>query len=160
MSKTRLKQGIEEKRGDRSNVPNTIVKQGIGGSLEYCANGTMTIWKTDFEVGMTTYAQKWNTDEIYKRKSAGGFYAENKHHDCGAPPPQGKCWSGLNPSILLPKNKLTVATTNMLRKDNRKKCHTYQEDQGLQSYWPTHEGKYNLPAELPPTGNHRNNMCP
>ena len=39
MSKTRSKQGIEEKWGDRSNVFKTIMKQGIEGSLGYCANG-------------------------------------------------------------------------------------------------------------------------
>ena len=44
--------------GDRSNMSNTIVKQGIEGSLGYCANGPVTIGKSDFEVGMNTYAQK------------------------------------------------------------------------------------------------------
>ena len=39
MSKTRLKQSIGGKREDRSNVSNTIVKQGIEGSLTYNANG-------------------------------------------------------------------------------------------------------------------------
>ena len=38
MSKTGLKQGIEEKWGDHSNVSKTIVKQGIEGSLGYCAD--------------------------------------------------------------------------------------------------------------------------
>ena len=68
----------------------TIVKQVIEGSLGYCANGPMTIGKSDFEGGMTIYAQKWKTAEIYKRKSAGGLHAEMKHQGCGAPPPQGK----------------------------------------------------------------------
>ena len=119
MSKTMSKQGVEEKWGDRSNVSKTIMKQGIEGSLGYCANGTMTIGKSYFEGGMTTYAQKWKTAEIYKRKSEGGLNAENKHHDCGAPPPQVECWSGLNPPILSKNNKVTGATTNMLRKENR-----------------------------------------
>ena len=68
-------------------MSNTIVKQGIDRSLGYCANGTMTIGKSDFEGGMTTYAQKWKTAEIYKLKSAGGLHAENKQQDCGAAPP-------------------------------------------------------------------------
>ena len=41
MSKTRLKQGSEEKLWDCSNVSKTIVKQGIEGSLGYCASGTI-----------------------------------------------------------------------------------------------------------------------
>ena len=65
----------------------TIVKQGIGGSLGYCTNGPMNIGKSDFEGGMTTYAQKWKTAEIYKRKSAEGLHAEKKHQYCGALPP-------------------------------------------------------------------------
>ena len=87
MSKTSLKQGIEAILGDCSNVSKAITKQGIERSLGYCANGTMTIGKSYFEGGMTTYAQKWKTAEIYKRKSAGGLHTENKHQDCGAPPP-------------------------------------------------------------------------
>ena len=118
MSKTRSKKVIEDKWGDLSNVSKTIVKQGTEESLGYCANGPMTIGKSYFERGMTTYAPKWKTAEIYKRKSSGGMYVENKHHDCGAPPLQGECWSGLNPSILSTNNKVTGATTNMLRKEN------------------------------------------
>ena len=38
MSKTRLNQGIEGKWGDCSNVYKTIVKQDIEGRLGYCAN--------------------------------------------------------------------------------------------------------------------------
>ena len=109
---------------------------------------------------MTIYAQKWKTAEIYKLKPEGGLHAEKKHHDCGAPPPQGKCWSGLNPPILSTNNKVTGATTNMLRKENRKKRHNYQEEQGPQVYWSNHEGKFKLPDELPPPGKHLNNMCP
>ena len=93
MSKTRTKQGIEEKWGDCSNVSTAIVKQGIKGSLGYCANRPMTIGKSDFEGGMATYAQKWKTAEIYKRKSAGRLHVEIKHQDCGSPPPQVECWS-------------------------------------------------------------------
>ena len=103
MSKTRSKQGIEEKWGDRSNVSSTIVNQGIEGSFVYCANGPMTIGKSYFEGGMTIYAQKLDTAEVYKRKSSGGIHAEKKHHDCGAPPHQGECWSGLNPPIIYKK---------------------------------------------------------
>ena len=43
MSKTRLKQVSEDKWGDRSNVSKTIVKQGIEGSLGYCANGPIGV---------------------------------------------------------------------------------------------------------------------
>ena len=69
--KTRSKQVIEEKWGNHSNVPKTIVSQGIEVSLGYCANGPMNIGKSYFEGGMTTYAQKCKTAEICKRKSAG-----------------------------------------------------------------------------------------
>ena len=120
----------------------------------------MTIRKSYFEGGMATYAQKRNTAEIYKRKSAGRLHAEKKHHDCGDPPPQGECWSGFNPLILSTNNKVTGATTNILRKENRNKRHTCQEEQGPQTYWYTHEGKFNFPDELPPPGKHQNNMCP
>ena len=67
MSKTRPKQCIEEKWGDCSNVSKTIVKQGIDGSLGYCANRPTNFDKSDFERSMTTYVQKWKTDEICKR---------------------------------------------------------------------------------------------
>ena len=43
MSKTRPKQGSEKKWGGRSNVSKTVVKQGIAGSLVYCANGPMGV---------------------------------------------------------------------------------------------------------------------
>ena len=48
----------------------------------------------------------------------------------------------------------------MLRKENRKKRHTCQEEQVPQTYWSTHEGKFKLPAELSPPGKHQNNLCP
>ena len=48
MSKTRSKQGIGEKWGDRSYVSKAISKQGIEVNLGYCANGKMTIGKSDF----------------------------------------------------------------------------------------------------------------
>ena len=64
MSKNISKQVIEDNWGDISNVSKTIIMQGIEGSLGYFANGPMTIGKSDFEGGMTTYAQKWNTAEI------------------------------------------------------------------------------------------------
>ena len=135
-----------------------IVKQGIEGSLGYFANGPMAIGKSDFEGGMTTYAQKWKTAEIYTRKSAGGLHTEKKHQDCGAPTTQGECWSDLNPQILSTNNKVTGATTNMSRKENQRKYHTCQEEQGPQGYWSTHEGKFKLPAQFPPPGKHQNNM--
>ena len=43
MSKTRSKQGIEDKWGDRSNVSKTILRQGIEGSLVYCSNGKIGV---------------------------------------------------------------------------------------------------------------------
>ena len=43
MSKTRPKKGSDEKLGDLSNVSKKIVKQGIEGSLVYCANGPMGV---------------------------------------------------------------------------------------------------------------------
>ena len=64
MSKTRLKQGIEEKGGDCYNVPKTNFKQGLEVGLEYFANVTMTIGKSDFDIGVATCAQKWKTDDI------------------------------------------------------------------------------------------------
>ena len=75
MSKTSFKQGIEDKWENLSNVSKNIVKQGIEGSLRYCSNGPTTRGKSDFKGGMTTYAQKWKTSEICKRKSAGGLQA-------------------------------------------------------------------------------------
>ena len=51
MSKTRSKQVSEEKWGDRSNVSKKILKQGIEGSFEYCANVPMIIDNTDYEEG-------------------------------------------------------------------------------------------------------------
>ena len=48
----------------------------------------------------------------------------------------------------------------MLRTENRKKRHTCQEQQGPQTYWSTHEGKFKFPSELPPPVKHGNNMCP
>ena len=122
--------------------------------MVHLANGPMIIGESDFERGMTTYAKKWKTAEIYKRKSAGGLHAETKHHDCGAPPPQGKYWSGINPPILSTNNKVTGATTNMLCKESLNKRHTCQDYQGTQVYWSTNEVKFKLPAELPPPGKH------
>ena len=43
ISKTRSKQGSEEKWGNHSNVSKTILKQGIEGGLGYCANGPIGV---------------------------------------------------------------------------------------------------------------------
>ena len=43
MSKTRSKQGIEEKWEDISNVSGTILKQVVEGSLSYFANGPIGV---------------------------------------------------------------------------------------------------------------------
>ena len=48
----------------------------------------------------------------------------------------------------------------MSRKENWNKHHNFQEEQVPQAYWSTNEGKFKLPAELPPPGKHQNNMCP
>ena len=48
----------------------------------------------------------------------------------------------------------------MLRKENLNKLHTYQEEQGPQEYWSTHEGRFKLPAKLPPYIKHRNSAPP
>ena len=53
---------------------------------------------------------------------------------------------------------MTGATTNMLRKENRKKRHTCQDEQGPQSYWSTNEGKFKLSSKFPQPGKHQNNM--
>ena len=98
----------------------TIVKKGLEGCLEYRANVLISIGKTDYEEGVVaTYAQQWKKADICKCKPKGRLYAEKKQQDCGAPPPPRKCWSGLNPSMLSTDNKVTGATTNMLRKENR-----------------------------------------
>ena len=57
-------------------------------------------------------------------------------------------------------NKGTVATTNMLRKENRDKRHSRQEEQGPQSFWSTYKGKFLLLEKLPPPVKHQDNMCP
>ena len=48
----------------------------------------------------------------------------------------------------------------MLRKENLKKRHTCQEEQGPQICWSTPEGKLKFLSELPPPGKHRNKICP
>ena len=101
-----------------------------------------------------------NGKELKYTSVSQGLQTKTKKHDCGAPPPQGEYWSGLSPSILSTNNKVTGVTTNMLHKENRKKRHTCQEEQGSQRYWSTNEGKSKLPAEMPSPGKHRNNMCP
>ena len=115
MSKTWSKQGSEEKWGNWSNISKTIVRQSIEGSLRYCANVPMNIGKYDFEGGVATCAQKLKTADIPKRNPEGRLHAEKKQQDCGAPPPPGECWSGLNPPMLSADNRVTGATNNMLR---------------------------------------------
>ena len=63
MSKTRSKQGSEDKWVDCSNVSKTILKQGIEGSLGCCANGPMGI-----------------RSPMYKTRSKQGI--EGKWRDC------------------------------------------------------------------------------
>ena len=48
----------------------------------------------------------------------GGCKQKRKKCDYGTTPTQGEYWSGLNPPILSTNNKVTGATTNMLRKEN------------------------------------------
>ena len=54
----------------------------------------------------------------------------------------------------------TIATNDMLRKENRQKRHNRQEGQGPHSYWSTNEGKIFFTTELTPPVKHRNNMRP
>ena len=42
----------------------TILKKGLEGGLEYCANVPMTIGKSEFEGGVAAYEQKWKTADI------------------------------------------------------------------------------------------------
>ena len=128
--------------------------------IGYCANELKTIGKAEFEVeGVSTCAHQWNTTNIRKQKTAGMLHAEKNPHYCGAPPLLGEDLSSLNPPILSTNKKVTGPTTNVLRKENCQKRKRRQEEQGPQSYWSTHKGKSVFPAELPPPGKHRNNMC-
>ena len=79
MYNIRPKKEIEEKWGDRSNVFKNIEKQDTERTLVHGANGKMTIGKSSFKKGMTTYAQKCKRAEIYKCKSAGGLQAKKKN---------------------------------------------------------------------------------
>ena len=117
MSVTRSKQGIEDEGGDIYKVSKKIIKQVLGGCLGYLANAPMTTGNTYYEEGgVATCAQQCKTANIRKRNPAGRLHAEKKQQDCGAPPPPGECWSGLDPPILSTDNKLTGTTTNMLQK--------------------------------------------
>ena len=84
----------------------------------------MTNGKSKFEVGVAFCAPKWKTPDIFKHKTAGRLYAEMKQQDCGSPPPSGEFWIGLNPPMPSTDNKVTGATTNMLRKENKQKHHS------------------------------------
>ena len=57
----------------------------------------------------------------YTSPSQQGGCKQKIKHDCGTPSTQGEYWIGLNLPILSTNNKVTGATTNMLRKENRKK---------------------------------------
>ena len=89
ISKTRSKRVIEEKEGNCSKLYKTVVKLCLKGGLGYCAKVPMTIWKSDFELWVATYVQKWKTADICKRKPEGRLHAEKKQQYCGAPPPPG-----------------------------------------------------------------------
>ena len=58
VSKTRLKQDIEENWGDCSNVFKNIENQYTERTLVHAANGERNIGKSGLKKGMTTYAQK------------------------------------------------------------------------------------------------------
>ena len=64
MYKTMSKQGIEGKWGDRSNVFNTIVNQGIEVSLGYCANGRILVSSP-----MSKTSLKQGIEEIWEDRS-------------------------------------------------------------------------------------------
>ena len=60
MSKTRPKQGIGKKWGDIYNVSKTIVKQGIKGSLGYCANRPIGVSPPMYKTGSKKIIEeKW-----------------------------------------------------------------------------------------------------
>ena len=78
-----------------------IDNQGLEGGMGYCSNASKTIGKTDFDKeGVATCSQQWNTSYIHKCNPEGRLHAEKNQQDCGAPPPPGEDWSGLNPSML------------------------------------------------------------
>ena len=87
---------------------------------------------TSFIGGVATCAQKLKTADIPNRNPEGRLHAEKKQQDCGAPPPPGECWSGINTPMLSAGNRVKGATNNMLRKENRQKRHNLQEEQGPQ----------------------------
>ena len=131
MSVNRSKKGIDGEGGDRSNVSKIIVKQGLEGCLGYRANEPMTIGKKDYEEGgVATCEQQWKTADIHTHKKSGRLHVEKKQHDCGAPPPPGECWRIMHSPMLSTYNKVTGTTTNVLRKENWKKLHSCQEEQG------------------------------
>ena len=106
-----------------------IEKQDLEGVMVYIANALKNIGKTDFEgEGVATCAHQWNTANICKHNTAGMLHAENNPQYCGAPPPLGAYWSGLNAPMLSTNKKVTGATTNVLRKKNWQKRHSRQEE--------------------------------
>ena len=109
---------------------------------------------------MAICAHQWKKDHIRNRNPAGRLHVKKNQQDCGASPPPDECWSGLNPPILSANNKVTGATTDVIRKENQKKRQSCQEDQGSQSYCSNNEGKIMSPAEMSPPGKHQNNMFP
>ena len=78
----------------------------------------------------------------------------------GLRPLQHSPWGDLNLKIASTNNKVIGSKTNILHKENRNKRHTCQEEQGPQTYWYIHEGRFKFPAELPPPDKHPNTMCP
>ena len=57
---------------------------------------------------------------------------------------------------------VTGATTHVLRKDNKRARITYQlsQDHNI-SFWSKHQGKTNIPKQLPtPPSRYRSHMCP
>ena len=113
----------------------TNEKKGFEGGMGYCVNALKTIGNTDFEgEEVANCANQWKTANICKRKTSRMLHVENYQQYSGAPPPLGEDWSGLNPPILSTNKKVTGTTTNVLRKENQKKRHSRQEEQGPQSY--------------------------
>ena len=52
---------------------------------------------------------------------------------------------------------VTWATTNILRRENKQRNHHLHDDKGSKPCWPTHDGKFKLPDEMPPP--RWNKMC-
>ena len=110
MYKTRYKQGIADKWGDQSKVSKTIAKQGIEGSLGYCANGPIgfssPMSKNRLKQGIE---EKWgdcsNVSNTIVKQGIEGFlgYCANVPIDIGKTDyEEGWRKGGITPMCLIP----------------------------------------------------------